>query len=161
MLIGYLSALGCRAGESVDVMVSGSGEFATIDLVRLLHGDTNPLGPGFLYEEIGAFEPIRIPTREVGTPIGSYAISPKAASLKGDLSLSLSFWPTTPRIGRIQTLVSLPEAGVDLSLDEQGRMVLRRGSAVIAAGAYPLLDRVWYKLDAVLGGEASSFRVAE
>ena len=158
LLIGYLSALSCRAGETVDVMVSGSQPSATIDLVRVLHGDENPAGPGFLTEEIAAVAPITVPTREVATPIGSYGCSAEPVALGTSVTMKLSFWPTAPALERPQTLVSLPGVALDLAI-EGGRLVLRHAGRTIAACSVPLLDRCWYAVQAEVGPEAATIAV--
>ena len=161
MLIGYCSTLGCRAGESVDVMISGSGPSATVDLVRVIHGDTNPLGPGLVLEDIAEVAPVDVQTREVATPIGSYALSRAAVTLAGTLSLSLAFWPTTPGDGRLQTLLALPGVAIDLSLDGAGRLVLRGGGTVLAQGSAAVRSRVWYRADVELGADAAVVTLSE
>ncbi|MEN9728156.1 MAG: hypothetical protein RL434_2522, partial [Pseudomonadota bacterium] len=46
---GYCDKLSLKAGETQTFMVSGEGvEAVDLHIVRLLHGDENPRGPGFV-----------------------------------------------------------------------------------------------------------------
>ena len=158
-LIGYLSSLSCRAGEAVDVMISSSERAVTIDLVRLIHGDENPNGPGLLYEEISAFPPIPVVAREEHTPIGSYALSDRPIAVSARLDAAISVWPTTPLKDGRQALISLPDLGLCLSLD-RGIPTLRLNEQVLVSGRTPLRDRVWYSVEFAVGSGQSTLSVA-
>ena len=54
-LIGYVDRFSGRPGERIAVKVSSRlAEPYQADLVRIVHGDANPAGPGLKFEEIGA-----------------------------------------------------------------------------------------------------------
>jgi hypothetical protein len=54
-ITGYVDSLSVRAGESVQFMVSAEGVAeAQVQLVRLIHGDMAPGGPGFVEREVAA-----------------------------------------------------------------------------------------------------------
>ena len=46
-LIGYADRLSVAPGERVHFMVHCQADRFQADIVRLIHGDENPLGPGF------------------------------------------------------------------------------------------------------------------
>ena len=52
-VFGYTSKLSVKQGENVDFFVHADGtDTAEAQLVRLIHGDEHPDGPGFIEEEI-------------------------------------------------------------------------------------------------------------
>ena len=52
-LIGYLDRFSARPGERIAVKVSSQRhEPYDADLVRIIHGDANPAGPGLKIKEI-------------------------------------------------------------------------------------------------------------
>ena len=54
-LIGYVDRFSARPGERIAVKVSSQlGEPYRADLVRIIHGDANPAGPGLKFEELPA-----------------------------------------------------------------------------------------------------------
>src|SRR3954468_13279930 len=54
-LIGYVDRFSARPGERIAVKVSSQfGEKYRADLVRIIHGDANPAGPGLRFEELHA-----------------------------------------------------------------------------------------------------------
>ena len=46
-LLGYTDRLSAAPGETIRFMVSSDHDRYASRLVRLIHGDTNPAGPGF------------------------------------------------------------------------------------------------------------------
>src|SRR5271155_1297482 len=54
-LIGYVDRFSARPGERIAVKVSSqSDQPYQADLVRIIHADANPAGPGIKFEEIVA-----------------------------------------------------------------------------------------------------------
>lgn len=73
-VFGYSDPLAAKAGSPVDFMISAEGVTeAGIDLVRIVHGDYNPQGPGFIEEVIESDIPTTIPVRRQFTQNGSFA----------------------------------------------------------------------------------------
>ena len=59
-ILGYADPWSIKAGETVSFMVSGIGINAVdAKLVRLIHGDENPDGPGFIEEEVASALPAK------------------------------------------------------------------------------------------------------
>ena len=72
-LIGYMDWFSARPGERIAVKVSSRlAEPYRADLVRIIHGDANPAGPGLKFEEVEA------------TFAGTYAVSAGALRLIRD-----------------------------------------------------------------------------
>ncbi|XBS68428.1 N,N-dimethylformamidase beta subunit family domain-containing protein [Acerihabitans sp. KWT182] len=145
-LIGYLSALSCRAGESIDVMASSSVEDVELSLVRLLHGDENPAGPGFVHEEVSEFAPLALKVKEYDTPIGSYGISLRPVPLDKSIEVSFSLWPTLPQGHEFQGIFSLPDVELSLGLSTAGRLTLLHGGTPLLAMEQPLSSREWFEV---------------
>lgn len=52
-IFGYCDPMAVKMGKPSDFMISAEGtNEAQIDMVRLVHGDFNPEGPGFIEEVI-------------------------------------------------------------------------------------------------------------
>ena len=52
-LFGYTNKLSVKPGENIDFHVSADGtKSADAQLVRIIHGDEHPNGPGYMDEEI-------------------------------------------------------------------------------------------------------------
>ncbi len=124
-LIGYCDHLAVAPGDPIRVMVHSDQTEYEASLVRLLHGDSNPAGPGFREEEVAGVLPIKHPGRRQTTHLGSYAVI-DAAPLSGLRSFTVAAWafPTTPANGHVQGLMSRrnlsTSQGFSLSLDATG-----------------------------------------
>ena len=54
-ITGYSDKFSARPGETIGFHVNSElGESYQADIVRLIHGDTNPDGPGYKEEEIAS-----------------------------------------------------------------------------------------------------------
>jgi N,N-dimethylformamidase beta subunit-like, C-terminal len=150
-VLGYPDQLSVRPGEIVSFQVSGDGaDTFDAQLVRLIHGDTQPAGPGFKEIEVpsavdGTYPLLRQPTHH-----GSYARIPDAGRLlgRGDQALSL-FAIVQPLIETgPQPLITVwdeaANVGVALVLEPGLRLALRLGGP---AG----IERVTLE-DGLLGG---------
>lgn len=147
LLIGYLSQLSVRAGEPVDVSLSTPAASVDIDLVRLIHGDENPLGPGFIHQEIAEVAPIKVSGGEQHTPIGSYGCSLEPVTLPhGGLAVSFTIWPTTPTLRERQGLLSLVGSGEGFRviLNADGRLGVCDAAGRLLVISSPLRARAWY-----------------
>ena len=95
-IVGYADSFGVRAGDTIRFMVSCKLPSYTADVVRLIHGDLNPDGPGFkekLVQNVGTFS-----GQLQKLVIGSYAVVPDHPLLRLKESFTLSAWisSTTP-----------------------------------------------------------------
>ncbi len=127
-LLGYTDRLSAAPGDTVRFMVSSEHPRYEVNLVRLIHGDTNPAGPGFKQvlvpssidgERDGAHHDIRS---------GSYAEIP-ASELEatGGFTFTAFVQPTLPGHGE-QVIVSRGDpfgaGGLALGLDAHGALEL-------------------------------------
>ena len=91
-VLGYPDQLSVRPGDTVSFHVSGDGaDTFDAQLVRLIHGDTQPAGPGFKEIEVPSAVDGTYPLLTQRTHHGSYARIPDAGRLLGrrDQTLSL------------------------------------------------------------------------
>lgn len=146
-VIGYADRLSVAPGESIAFMVSSRVPEYRVELVRLIHGDPNPAGPGFKCERVasgvdgayrGRVQPI--------TP-GSYVLVEANPIVERLASFTVGawVWPTTPDKGR-QTIVALGLAGTPgfrLAIDDAGHLELELSGQTVRLQA-TLLERRWH-----------------
>jgi len=131
-LIGYADRLSVQPGETIQFMVSSKLPRYQADLVRLIHGDVNPNGPGF--KEIVIDSPLNqeYPGRYQELPNGSYVEVSDHTVLDATGSLTLQAWiaPTTPLKG-VQGIVTKwsdsEQTGYGLFIHEDGSLALWLG----------------------------------
>jgi N,N-dimethylformamidase len=99
-IVGYADRFSVHPGEKIRFMVSSQHDSYEAKVVRLIHGDENPDGPGYKDASIptsvdgdypGAVQPIRN---------GSYVVVDDHPDLNVTSSLTLQAWiyPTTPAL---------------------------------------------------------------
>jgi len=95
-LEGYIDEITIPAGGKVQCMVSGPPGQAQIRVVRLIHGDPNPMGPGYKESPVQWGQPDKIQVEEQFTDFGSYIEIPHSDVLnpKGPFTLALWVYPT-------------------------------------------------------------------
>ena len=131
-LIGYADRLSVQPGETIQFMVSSKLPRYQADLVRLIHGDVNPNGPGL--KEIVIDSPLNqeYPGRYQDLPNGSYVEVSDHPVLHATGSLTLQAWiaPTTPLKG-VQGILTKwsdsEQTGYGLFIDEDGSLALWLG----------------------------------
>jgi N,N-dimethylformamidase len=152
-LVGYCDPLTVAPGETIHFMVSSAHPAFRADIVRLIHGDPNPNGPGFKETEIATAVSGEYPGRVQPIVNGSHVLVPDTQALRLASSLTIQAWifPTLPGEG-IQGLLTKWNAdaatGFGLVLDEQGALALWLGDgagavARISSGV-PLRAGRWY-----------------
>ncbi len=147
-LIGYLDRLSARPGETIAVKVSSqaSGPYAA-DMVRIIHADPNPAGPGMKLEEVACGFAGRFPSRMQSAHPGSFAVVdavlavPEGGAVRVRVQPGLLDAPQ-PVLALGRTVLQVTAEGARLLVD----------GAVAAAVAAPILERCWYELTAVFGG---------
>ena len=146
-LMGYADPLSVQPGQSVRFMVSCDFAEYRADIVRLIHGDINPKGPGFKEEFIHTRVSGEYPGRRQDLRAGSHVTVPDSPALRLSGSLTLQAWiaASTPQKG-VQGIVTkwspADRAGYGLFLDEDGSLALwlydGRGSLVKVRTGRPL-----------------------
>lgn len=170
-ILGYADRLSTAPGETVQVMVSCDGvETYKAELVRVIHGDINPAGPGFREEVVphdlggpfkGRYQPIRQ---------GSYGLVDDNPAFKALTSLGLLavVWPTMPGRGP-QSVVSrqdpLSGAGFRLFVDEGGALAFELrssggGGTIVSTGKQLIVER-WYLVAAGYDADTGELTVGQ
>src|SRR5450631_1247648 len=98
VLLGYADRFSVAPGESIRFMVSCEAPTFRAHLVRLIHGDANPAGPGYKEESFAASINWTISGRRQSITAGSYVRVPLATppDLAAGLTVQCWIWPTTP-----------------------------------------------------------------
>lgn len=157
-LFGYAEHISYKPGETVRVMLSaeGTGRVQT-SLVRVTHGDENPLGPGYTDEIVPCDGDGEHAVRRQYTQQGSFARAEDPAGLlhpEEAFTVFAFIQPTMPQHGR-QTIMSrwsAPEnRGWGLGLNREGHLEFWAGDGKLSDRAItevPLLARTWYFVSA-------------
>lgn len=153
-IFGYADPFHLKTGETVDFMVSAEGRSEVeARLVRLIHGDESPQGPGFIEEEVEIDLPSTLQVKRQFTQIGSFA---DCADPDGRLdglgafTLFAHVYPTRAKTERQVVLGrwSIEEnKGFAIGIDPDGHAVLWVGDGTQAdqiAAEVPLVPYAWY-----------------
>ena len=152
-VVGYSDRLSVQPGDTIRFMVSCRMPTYTADIVRLIHGDTNPRGPGFKEELVETAVSGEYPGRTQQLYIGSYATVPDHPLLQQSSSFTLQCWiyPTTPQKGPqgILTKWSASDGtGYGLFVDHDGSLALwigdQTGRVERLSTGKPLHAASWY-----------------
>ncbi len=170
-ITGYSDRFSARPGETVRFHVhSEFDEPYQADIVRLIHGDTNPEGPGFKEELIHTTVSDMYPGKHQPMYSGSYILVPHDERLNlTSFTLCAYIYPTTPYVDvegvevGPQAILSKwdaeNETGYGLFINEHGELSLRighgKGKVAEFSTGKPLFRKIWYKaaaaFDAVTG----------
>ncbi|MCX6432124.1 MAG: LamG domain-containing protein, partial [Actinobacteria bacterium] len=153
-ITGYTDKVSVAPGEEVSFQVSvENSATADFEIVRLIHGDEHPDGPGFMEEvlpsSISGSHSVRKQFVDTGNAIVVEDPSGKLAP-NGPLTIWGYVFPTTPTKGR-QVLLgrfSLSEtAGYALGLTAEGRLAFWVGDGTDTdeiVSDIPLVHHTWY-----------------
>ena len=153
-IVGYSDKLSVFPGEEIKFMVSvdGGAEYQ-VEIVRLIHGDTNPEGPGFKEQVVKTSAAGKYPGRKQEIDAGSYGIVADSTVLQNleSFALQAMICPTTPTKGAqgiITKWDGAKSAGYALVIDEKGCAALWLGdgagkSEKVSSGK-PLMTGCWY-----------------
>ncbi|HCU91006.1 MAG TPA: N,N-dimethylformamidase [Gammaproteobacteria bacterium] len=175
-ITGYSNRFSARPTESISFHINAEkGESFEAEIVRLIHGDTNPAGPGYKEEVIpsdvsGAYQGIHQPLLS-----GSYIIIPHDDALNvKSFSLCAYIFPTTPQVDTegvevgIQGLLTKwdesKQSGYGLFINADGELALRLGSGSTIeefSSGKPLMRKVWYKVTASFDAETKAVRLSQ
>lgn len=166
---GYCDHPNVRPGEHLAFFVSSPsvGEYRT-RLVRLIHGDRNPGGPGYKEEDVpgigvGTYQAVTQHT-QLG---GHVRVDDPRALLAGTtgLTLHLHLWATLP--GKRQGVISRwsEEQGSGWALTiEDGHLVFQTGAGgkqQVLRSPKPLFPEVWYSVVATLDPVSGAARLSQ
>ena len=152
-LTGYSDRYSGSPGDTIKFYVNSENGLAyRADMVRLIHGDTNPDGPGFKEELLEGPVSGQYGGRNQVIHGGSYIVVPDADPLRLEsFTLQTFVWSTTPGKG-VQGLVTkwrdTDQSGYALVIGEDGGAELwignGEGKVERVASGKPLLPKVWY-----------------
>ena len=89
-VVGYADRMSVAPGETIRFMVSSELPTYRAEIVRLIHGDANPNGPGIKEELVEAPANGDYPGRRQALPLGSYVTVPDAERRCGSAGASRS-----------------------------------------------------------------------
>lgn len=169
-IVGYTDPLSVRPGERLRVMVSSRAPRYRAAVVRLIHGDDNPAGPGFRAEPVpssvdGEHDGVR---QELDR--GSYLRVGDRPALRPGKALTVAAWvkPTAPG-GHAQVVASKwdpKRGGWVLGFDERGRLSLRLGGgrsgrSTTVAVKSPVRRGEWYFVAARIDTKAGRAEIVQ
>jgi N,N-dimethylformamidase len=144
-LVGYLDRLSARPGERIEVKVSSTlAAPYQADLVRIIHGDANPAGPGLKLIELPSAFSGSYPSRFQPIHQGSCGVivPPAPLALPDPCTIVVRVQPWL--LGeRPQTVLAI-DGGIALSVTAEGA-ILDAGDSRVQVAA-PMLERRWYEL---------------
>ncbi len=145
-LLGYATPMVVHPGDTVKIMVTTEAPTYHAEIVRLIHGDTNPKGPGFKAEAIATPVNGEYAGRLQFTHTGSYARVEAANTLDliDGVTIQAWIWPTTPDLHAEQGVVTrcCDGAGYGLYVHD-GAVKLRIGKETIST-APGLVAKRWH-----------------
>jgi N,N-dimethylformamidase len=153
-ILGYCDRLSVAPGERVRFMVSctGAPRYRS-EVVRIIHGDANPAGPGLKLEPVATPITGEYPGRVQPVDAGSYLRVADHERLRALASFTVlaMIWPTTPGRGH-QALIGRwsPGDASGFALEiRDGELALtvddRRGGVATVRSGKKLLRRRWYR----------------
>jgi N,N-dimethylformamidase len=163
-IVGYGDRFSVAPGETIRFMVSAmANRRYRAELVRIIHGDCNPQGPGFKAEQIASPFDGGYEGRQQAVHAGSFVRAPHHECCEGlgSFTLAAMIWPTTPAKG-VQGIVCKWDeargAGIRLEVGDDGGLAVtvadgRGGRAVIGTGTR-MLERRWYLVAAAYDNAA-------
>jgi N,N-dimethylformamidase len=150
----YADKLSVKAGDTLNIMASADGtERVRAELVRLIHGDEHPAGPGFIEQKLASAIERDWPARKQYIQKGSFL---RVADPQGVLALREAFtlhafiFPTLPAGGRQAILgrwLVHATSGYALGINASGRVEFWVGDGTMidaVTAEVPLIPRVWY-----------------
>ena len=136
-----------------------------MEVVRLIHGDPNPTGPGFKSEHVGSSVEGTYKGREQKFHHGSFIVVKNRPAPKGLSSFTLQCWiyPTAPERGASTIVGQWPGksggSGYGLSLDADGELTLSvrdiKGKTAELKGGKRLKPFIWYFVAASFDSKSS------
>ncbi len=154
-LFGYTDKISLRPGQVVQFHVNADGtSTAEAQLVRLIHGDQHPAGPGFIEEEVGCAANGTWQVEKQYTQVGSFLeVADPEGKLapQGSLTVFGFIFPTWPQAGLRQCLIGRwdndKNYGFCLGINQSGRLEfwIGQGDEVDYLEAeVPLQAQMWY-----------------
>ena len=160
-ITGYSDKFSVRPGDDISFHVhSEYNESYQADIVRLIHGDTNPEGPGYKEELIHTAVSDMYPGKHQEMHIGGYIMVPHDDRFNlSSFTMCAYIYPTTPVVDTegvpvgVQSILSKWDAehdtGYGMFINEQGELCLKIGHGPGKIEEFstgkPLFRKMWYK----------------
>jgi N,N-dimethylformamidase len=161
-ITGYSDKFSARPGETIKFHVNSEfSESYDTEIVRLIHGDTNPDGPGYKEEEIKTDLSGTLQGEHQALHSGSYIFVPYSKLMDvTSFTLCALIYPTTPvtdtegvNVGTQGILTKYDESkqtGFGLFINDDGELTLKlgggNGKVQTFSTGKPLFRKVWYKV---------------
>ena len=147
-LVGYLERISGRPGDRIGVKVSSQvHDPYAADLVRIIHADPNPAGPGMKLEPVPCAFAGGYPSRPQMVTPGSYGVVDTRLGVPEGGAIRVRVQPG--HLDRPQPVLALGEA---VLLVGAAGASLTVGGSTVSAVAAPMLERCWYELIATFAG---------
>jgi N,N-dimethylformamidase len=150
-VVGYSDRLSVRAGEPLEFRVSCDSPEYSVQIIRLIHGDENPRGPGFKSEDIDVAANRSYSGRVQAIHGGSFVEFERDGPLRDLRTFTLSAWIYPTAVDRgAQAILAAGCAGgpgYGLFIGPDGTMQLRLahgdGRRLEVSSPMPLVESAW------------------
>jgi N,N-dimethylformamidase len=152
-LTGYADKFGVHPGDKIRFYVNCDGpKNYDVEIVKMIHGDTNPRGPGLVEHAVKAGCNGSYKGRRQVIYSGSYGCHADEPAFRvKSFTVQCWIWPTTPKTHPkywkhgAQGLVTkwCNNKGYGLFINEDGCLELRINGETISTGA-PIRDHAWH-----------------
>ena len=160
-LFGYADKISVKPGEVIRFYVNADGtETAKAQLMRLIHGDQHPDGPGFIEEEVDCAADGIWQVEKQYTQVGSFlevADPQRKLALEGSLTLFAFIYPILRQVGLRQCLIGRWDNnrnyGFCLGINQSGHLEFWTGQGDevdYLQAEVPLQPQTWYFVAASL-----------
>jgi N,N-dimethylformamidase len=154
-IVGYPDRYSVAPGETIAFKVSvEEGNQFQARLVRVVHGDCNPEGPGLKFVHVPTSIDGRYPGRQQQIDAGSYMVVDAMPALtEGAFTFFAMIWPTRPAEPD-QTILAQwdprGQAGFRIGITDGGCLSVsfgdRAGASATVTTGQPMLERQWYSI---------------
>lgn len=170
-LTGYADKVSAAPGETISFMVNcdAAPKFKA-DIVRIVHGDPNPKGPGLKIDPVRTPANGTYPGRKQAIYAGSFVEVPNAPALNGLKSFTMQafIWPTLPAQG-LQGIIAKwndrQKGGAALVIGEDGSAGLclgnGKGKAEVITTGKALVAREWYFIAASYDAKTKQVHIVQ
>lgn len=167
-ITGYTNQMSVQPGEHIKFMVSSDHKKYRTNMVHLIHGDSDPEGPGLKINKINADVDKEYKGRKQDIYMGSYVKFDDQFPFENIRSFSLQamIFPTTPELG-VQGILTKwspdQNSGYGLFIDEKGCLAVwigdKEGKVEKVSTNQPLVSQTWYFVGASFDAESGKVTV--
>ncbi|MEH7343184.1 N,N-dimethylformamidase beta subunit family domain-containing protein [Bacillus sp. JJ1532] len=165
---GYTDRLSVQPGQNIKFMVNSDQKKYKTEIVHLVHGDSNPEGPGLKIYSVDADVNKEYDGRKQAIHMGSYIKFDSQSHFESVSSFSLQamIFPTTPDLG-VQGILTKwspdQNSGYGLFIDEKGCLALwigdQNGKVEKVSTNKPLIQGTWFFVGGSFDAETGKITV--